>query len=402
MPWPRPSIRIARLAKRTGERSRNHSKTVKLFEFEAKKIFRENGIPVADFLVVDRPGPGEDFASGHLPVVIKAQVLTGGRGKAGGVKIARDLGEYRRLAPEILGRKIKGLEVKKLLLEKKLEISREIYAGYTIDRSSGRIALMFSASGGVEIEELAVSDPEAIVTRRIDILEGLSPAAAAEAVAEAGFAGETLKTLAGIVLKLYRVFTEYECSVAEINPLVITAAGEIVAADARVAIYDEAAAKHPEYFKEEDTYTDLEKAARKLDLVYVQMDGQVGVIGNGAGLNMATLDILTYFDGTPANFLEVSGRTYGKAEEAIRLVLSNPNVKVVFGNFFGCISRCDVIAEGLARAIRNGAVTAPLVVAMRGTGAKEGIETLKRAGLEEIYEDDIEAGRRAVELLKGK
>ena len=138
-----------------------------------------------------------------------------------------------------------------------------------------------------------------------------------------------------------------------------------------------------------------------MDLGYVQMDGEVGVIGNGAGLNMATLDILTYFGGSPANFLEVSGRTYHKAEEAIRLVLSNPNVKVVFGNFFGCISRCDVIAEGLARAIKNGAVTVPLVVAMRGTGAKEGIETLKKAGLDEIYEDDIEAGRRAVELLQG-
>lgn len=374
---------------------------MKLFEFEAKKIFRENGIPVADFLVIDRPDRGEDFAADNLPVVIKAQVLTGGRGKAGGVKIAETLEEYRRLAPGILGLKIKGLEVKKLLLEKKLEIAREIYAGYTIDRSSGKIALMFSASGGVEIEELALSNPEAIVTREIDILEGLIPEDAAGAVAAAGFEGETLQTLAGIVLKLYRVFTEYECSVAEINPLVITASGEVVAADARVAIYDEAAGKHPEYLKEEDTYTDLEKAARKMDLGYVQMDGEVGVIGNGAGLNMATLDILTYFGGSPANFLEVSGRTYHKAEEAIRLVLSNPNVKVVFGNFFGCISRCDVIAEGLARAIKNGAVTVPLVVAMRGTGAKEGIETLKKAGLDEIYEDDIEAGRRAVELLQG-
>ena len=131
------------------------------------------------------------------------------------------------------------------------------------------------------------------------------------------------------------------------------------------------------------------------------MDGDVGVIGNGAGLNMATLDILTYFNGDPANFLEVSGRTYHKSEEAIKLVLSNPNVKVIFGNFFGCISRCDVIAEGLARAMENGAVKVPLVVSMRGTGAKEGVETLKKAGLKEIYEDDIEAGRRAVEILKG-
>ncbi|MEA3506641.1 MAG: ATP-grasp domain-containing protein, partial [Elusimicrobiota bacterium] len=262
------------------------------------------------------------------------------------------------------------------------------------------ITFMLSDEGGIEIETLAKEKPEAIIKEKIDILEGIDRSRMEDICSSLNYFGEIIDKIVDIGLNLYRAFTEYECQVAEINPLVITEDGEVLAADARIAIYDEAIHKHPEYNKEEDTFTKLEKRAHCLDLGYVEMDGNVGVIGNGAGLNMATLDILLYYGGQPANFLEVSGRTYHKAAEAIEIVLSNPGVKVIFGNFFGCISRCDVIAEGLADAYREGVINVPMVIAMRGTGGQKGRKTLRDAGLTEIFEDDIESGKRLAEILK--
>jgi succinyl-CoA synthetase beta subunit len=259
---------------------------------------------------------------------------------------------------------------------------------------------MISGEGGMEIEELARDKPDAIIKYPIDILEGFEEYEIKKILKNFKFDERITSEIENIALALYKIFIEYECDVAEINPLVITSDNKVIAADARISIYDEAIFKHPEYQKEEDTYTLLEKKARRIGLGYVEMNGDVGVIGNGAGLNMATLDILTYFGGNPANFLEVSGRTYHKAKEAIEIILSKPNVKIIFGNFFGCISRCDVIAKGLAEAIRSGIIKVPIVIAMRGTGAEEGIKTLKEAGLEEIFEDDIDAGKRVVDILR--
>ena len=373
---------------------------MKLYEYEAKDIFRKNNIPVSDGVVVESADDGLGFFNAHKPVVLKSQVLSGGRGKAGGIRFASTEDEYLASLDALLSLTIKDLPVRTVLVERKLDIKNELYLGYSILRSEAKIAFMISKEGGVEIEELARERPEAIVKHSIDILDGIGEPQMSDLVGGLGLSGDLADQIAQIARALYTVFTDYECEVAEINPLVITAQDEVVAADARIAIYDEAVAKHPEYQKEEDTYTPLEKDARRQNLGYVEMDGNIGVIGNGAGLNMANLDILTYYHCEPANFLEVSGRTYHKAKEAIEIVLSKPGVKAIFGNFFGCISRCDVIALGLAEAFKSGAINVPMVVAMRGTGAEAGIATLREAGLAEVYEDDVEAGKRMADILK--
>ncbi|MGM0441676.1 MAG: ADP-forming succinate--CoA ligase subunit beta [Elusimicrobiota bacterium] len=373
---------------------------MKLFEYEAKEVFDDCGIPVQDNVLIDSSGDGLDFFKNNKPVVVKSQVLSGGRGKAGGIKFAKTEQEFKDTVGELIGKKIKGLDVKKVLIEKQLDIESELYLGYTIDRAGKCITFMLSDEGGVDIETLAQEKPEAIVKEQIDILRGIDRNRMEEICSGLDYSKEIVDKIVDIGINLYKAFTQYECQVAEINPLVVTSDDEVLAADARISIYDEAIYKHPRYEKEEDTFTDLEKRAHRSDLGYVEMDGNVGVIGNGAGLNMATLDILKFYGGEPANFLEVSGRTYHKAGEAIDIVLSNPGVKAIFGNFFGCISRCDVIAKGLAGAYEEGIIDVPMVVAMRGTGGDEGRRTLKEAGLTEIFEDDIEAGKRLAEILE--
>jgi succinyl-CoA synthetase beta subunit len=373
---------------------------MKLYEYEAKKILKENTIPVPMGVVLGQYEGVNKISFPSKSVVLKAQVLTGGRGKAGGIRFANSMEEFQDVFQKLLSIKIKDLPVKKVLIEEKLDIKSELYLGYSILRSEAKIFFMISGEGGMEIEELARDKPDAIIKYPIDILEGFEEYEIKKILKNFKFDERITSEIENIALALYKIFIEYECDVAEINPLVITSDNKVIAADARISIYDEAIFKHPEYQKEEDTYTLLEKKARRIGLGYVEMNGDVGVIGNGAGLNMATLDILTYFGGNPANFLEVSGRTYHKAKEAIEIILSKPNVKIIFGNFFGCISRCDVIAKGLAEAIRSGIIKVPIVIAMRGTGAEEGIKTLKEAGLEEIFEDDIDAGKRVVDILR--
>ncbi|PKM99356.1 MAG: ADP-forming succinate--CoA ligase subunit beta [Elusimicrobia bacterium HGW-Elusimicrobia-2] len=373
---------------------------MKLYEFEGKKILKEHSIPVPRGGVYEEYSIDRESYLSNIPVVLKAQVLTGGRGKAGGIKLVDTEDEVRSSFEHILKLKIKGLQVKKILIEEKLDVKHELYLGYSILRSEAKIVFMISKEGGMDIEDLARTNPEAIIKFPINIIDGFDKDTIGDLVGKLGFANEITLQITNIAEILYGIFTDYECDVAEINPLVITDDDKLIAADARISIYDEAIYKHPEYQKEEDTYTTLETKARRINLGYVEMDGNIGVTGNGAGLNMATLDIITYFGGKPANFLEVSGRTYHKAKEAIEIILSNPNVKIIFGNFFGCISRCDVIAEGLAAAIKDGILNVPLVIAMRGTGSEEGLKTLKNAGVEELYEDDIDAGKRVIEILK--
>lgn len=373
---------------------------MKLYEYEAKKILKENAIPVPMGVVSGQFERVNKFPFPSKSVVLKAQVLTGGRGKAGGIRFVNSMEEFQDAFQKLLSIKIKDLPVKKVLIEEKLDIKNELYLGYSILRSEAKIILMISGEGGMEIEELARNKPDAIIKHPISILEGFKEYEIEKILKNFKFDERITSEIKNIALALYKIFIEYECDVAEINPLVITCDNKVIAADARISIYDEAIFKHPEYQKEEDTYTPLEKKARRIGLSYVEMNGDVGVIGNGAGLNMATLDILTYFGGNPANFLEVSGRTYHKAKEAIEIILSKPNVKIIFGNFFGCISRCDVIAKGLAEAIRSGIIKVPIVIAMRGTGAEEGIKTLKETGLKEIFEDDIDAGKRVIDILR--
>jgi len=266
--------------------------------------------------------------------------------------------------------------VRALLIEEKLNIKKELYIGVTIERSQGKAVVLASGRGGIDIEELARTYPDQIITELVDVRRGLRPYEAVDIARRAGLTGKTLTQGARILGQLYDVFWRYDAEVAEINPLVITGEGSLVAADAKINIDDEALKRHPDIRQEDAFLTDLEREARVHSLGYVEMDGEIGVIGNGAGLNMTTLDILRYYGGEPANFLEVSGRTYMKAEQAIEIVLKNPKVKVIFGNFFGSISRCDVIAQGLAEAI-----------------------ILSRLGVP-IYENDQIAGEKVVELAK--
>lgn len=372
---------------------------MRLYEFEAKEIFKKHGIPVPEGQVVERAEEVVSAFSHLKPAVIKSQVLIGGRGKAGGIKFPENEVEARRFAEELLGLSIKGYQVKKLLVEKKIAIDKELYSGITIDRSEGRPILLASARGGMDVEEIAKKYPQEMIREKLDVQEGLPYYKSLEFSRKMGLRGKSLTDGAKILGTLYEIFERYDAEIVEINPLVKTADGDLIAADAKINIDEEALWRHPELRKEDEFLSDLEREARRNNLGYVEMDGNIGVIGNGAGLNMTTLDILRYYGGEPANFLEVSGRTYMLAEKAIELVLKRPGVKAVFGNFFGSISRCDVIAEGLAKFIRDGKLTKPMIVSMRGNGAEEGKKILRDVGIE-VYEDDQVAGEKVVKLAK--
>jgi len=373
---------------------------MKLYEYEAKDIFKKNGLRVPDGIAVTEPAQGLAFLAARKHAVLKTQVLTGGRGKAGGILFSDNAKDFSEKTERLKKLPIKGMLPRCILVEEKLDVRQEMYMSCTISRSTAEVLFMFSLTGGVEIESVAEKNPDAVKKLPVNILDGMRAEKIEVLLAETGLEKKIAAQVRDAALALYKIFTEYRCQIAEINPLVVTVDGTVVAGDAKMEIFDEAAKLHPEYFKEDSSCTALEKRARAMDLGYVELSGNVGVIGNGAGLNMATLDIISFYGAKPANFLEVSGRTYGKAEDAVGIVVSNPNVKIVFGNFFGCISRCDVIAEGLAAAHTKGNIKVPMVIAMRGTGAKEGLATLRQAGITEIYEDDIEAGRRVADLLK--
>lgn len=372
---------------------------MRLFEHEAKEIFEKNGIPIPKGGVAGSVEEAEKIFKDLGSAVVKSQVLVGGRGKAGGIQFAENGSQLKEHARRLLGSDIRGFTVRSLLIEEKLAIAEELYVGVTIERSQGKAVVLASGRGGIDIEELARIYPEEIIRELVDVRRGLRPYEAADIARRAGLTGKTLRQGAKILGQLYDVFWRYDAEVAEINPLVVTEEGNLVAADAKMNIDDEAVKRHPEVRQEDCFLTDLEREARTHSLGYVEMDGDIGVIGNGAGLNMTTLDILRYYGGEPANFLEVSGRTYMKAEKAIEIVLKNPNVKAIFGNFFGSISRCDVIAKGLAEAIKKGVISKPMVVSMRGNGAEEGRRILNDLGVP-IYENDQIAGEKVVELTK--
>lgn len=372
---------------------------MRLYEFEGKAIFKKHGIPVPEGQMVESAEEARAAFSRLKPAVIKSQVLIGGRGKAGGIKFPNNEEEAQKFAEELLSLSIKGYKVRKLLVEKRITIAQELYVGITIDRSEGKPILLASAKGGMDVEEIARKYPEEMVREKLDVLEGLPNYKSLEFVRRMGLRKKSLAEGAKILSALYQIFDQYDAEIVEINPLVKTAEGDLIAADAKINIDEEAMWRHPEIRKEDEFLSDLEKEARRNNLGYVEMDGNIGVIGNGAGLNMTTLDILRYYGGEPANFLEVSGRTYMLSEKAIEIVVKRPGVKAVFGNFFGSISRCDVIAEGLAKFIKAGKLKVPMIVSMRGNGAEEGRKILKDVGIE-VYEDDQIAGEKVVKASK--
>jgi succinyl-CoA synthetase beta subunit len=348
---------------------------VKLHEYQGKELFRAAGLPVPRGEVATTADAVADLAARMGRVVVKAQVHVGGRGKAGGVKVAATPEEARAVASAILGMEIKGLRVEKVLVEPALAIKTEYYAGLVNDRTSKRFVLMLSAMGGVDIEDVARTNPEAIVRLPIDPAYGLPDFAVRQAMLDAGFERAAQRDLGRVVRGLYEVLVRNDCLLAEINPLVITEQGTVVIADAKVDIDDNALFRHKELlnYREESFDNEMDRLATEQGLTYVHLGGDIGVIGNGAGLVMNTLDVVTASGGRPANFLDIGGGAQAdQVVKAMNMVLSDPEVKGIIFNIFGGITRCDEVARGMLQAAEQTAIGVPVVVRLAGTQEEAG------------------------------
>lgn len=367
---------------------------MKLHEYQAKEVFARYGIPVQVGVVISRPEE-IDRLDVPYPVVVKAQVLVGGRGKAGGIKLAANPGEARRHAQAILGMSIKGERVTRLLVAEAAKIEKEHYLAFTLDRAAGRLVAIASASGGIDIEEVARTTPERIVKHSVDPSLGFLPFHARELGVAIGLRGDHLTTFAALAATLYRLTVQEEAELAEINPLAV-ADGTLVAVDAKLILDDSAAFRHKDRPTNEEM-TELERAAREAGLSYVELDGDLAVIGNGAGLVMSTLDVVAHFGGRPANFLDVGGgATTENMTAAMEIVLRKPGVRALFINIFGGITRCDDIA----RAIAAHPPRVPVAVRLTGTNEEEGRRILEGAAIH-AFIDPEEAAQEAVRLAKG-
>ncbi|MCS7057974.1 MAG: ADP-forming succinate--CoA ligase subunit beta [Meiothermus sp.] len=374
-----------------------------LHEYQAKEILARYGIPVPPGKVAFTADEAKQIASEYGDtVVIKAQVHTGGRGKAGGVKLARTPEEARERASQILGLNIKGFVTKKVLVAKAVNIAKEYYAGLVLDRTSQRVVLMLSKEGGVDIEEVAAARPEAVIKYPIHPQTGLRPFEARELVKRAGLEGN-LNRLADVLVKLYQAYVATDASIAEINPLVITDTGDVVAADAKIVLDDNALYRHPELapLREFEAEHPLEVEASNYGFSYVKLDGNIGVIGNGAGLVMYTLDLVQRSGGRAANFLDIGGGA--KADvvyNALKVVLKDPDVKGVFINIFGGITRADEVARGVLKALDEGLLTKPVAMRVAGT-AEEEAKALLQGKPVYMYPTSIEAAKAIISMVGG-
>ncbi len=373
---------------------------VKLAEWRGKEIFRRYGIPLPPGHVVRSADEAEAAArSGAIPLpcVVKAQVLAGGRGKGGAVRFANTPEEVRAAATAILGLEFKGEKVKELLLEGKLPIGRELYVSITLDRSRRLPVLITSGEGGVEIESVA---DDAIDRQPIDPFPGLAAYERRRAAKSLGLTGGPARALDGLLQSLWRAFQGEDAELVEINPLAIVGDG-LVALDAKVIIEDDAAFRHPEYAEIRDDRTPLEEIAREKEIAFVQLDGNIGVIANGAGLTMATLDVLKEFGGNPGVFLDLGGTDDPKKVTEAFLLMAQAKPRAVFLNIFGGVTRCDTVAKGLVDAMAQvpAAERFPLVARIRGNNEKEGIEILRAAGITSI--PDLKSSAQAVVAAAG-
>jgi succinyl-CoA synthetase beta subunit len=370
---------------------------MKLHEYQAKGLLKEHGIPVPDGRAAATAEEAQSIAAEiGCPVMVKAQVLVGGRGKAGGVKLAKSPAEARALARDIIGMSIKGIEVKQVLIAQAVDIASEFYVSLTIDRAARAVQCIASASGGMEIEEVAAKQPEKIVRFTVEPGTGLSRAKHFAELARAF--GSSADQAWTIVQGMYELFMEKDCSLVEINPCALTRQGRLVAADAKVIFDDSALYKHPELeaYRSPEEYSAEEMDARSNGLSYVSLDGTIGCIVNGAGLSMATMDLIKYFGGSPANFLDVGGSSNPeKVLNALRIILGNPRVQAILINIFGGITRCDDIARGILMAKEKLSIGVPLVIRLIGTNEKEGRELLSAAGTA-AYDDLTEAVKGVV------
>ena len=384
-----------------------------IHEYQGKEIFRAMGVAVPEgrvaFTAEEAVEKAKELNSDVY--VVKAQIHAGGRGKAGGVKIAKSLSEVETYANELLGKQLvthqtgpEGKEVKRLYIEEGCDIQKEYYVGFVIDRATDRITLMASEEGGTEIEEVAAKTPEKIFKETIDPVIGLSPFQARRIAFNINIPKESVNKAAKFLLSLYNVFVEKDCSIVEINPLVTTGDGDDLALDAKLNFDDNALFRHKDILELRDLEEEDPKEiqASKYDLSYIALDGDIGCMVNGAGLAMATMDTINHFGGNPANFLDVGGgATKEKVTEAFKIILGDDNVKGIFVNIFGGIMKCDVIAEGIVAAVKEVELTLPLVVRLEGTNVKRGKEILNESGLAiEPAATMAEGAQQIVKLVK--
>jgi succinyl-CoA synthetase beta subunit len=376
-----------------------------LYEYQGKELFARYGIPVSEGRLAETPeearAAAEELAG---PVVVKAQVLTGGRGKAGGIKLAKTPAEAEARATEILGMDIRGHVVRKVWIEQASDIEREYYLSIAFDRSAKQPLFIFTTQGGVDIEEVAASTPDALVRLHVDPLEGYHPWHGRRLVYGAGVADPSeQKQIAAIAEKLYAAFTECEAMLTEINPLIVTTDGEVRALDSKFTVDDNALFRHPDLAELRDVGAadPLEALAREKGVTYVKLDGEVGVLGNGAGLTMATVDVVTFVGGRPADFCDLGGG--GDAQgvvDALEVITRDPQVRAIFFNIFGGITRCDEVARGILQALERMSIELPIVVRLDGTNAEEGRRLLREADASNVHAEAtmLEGARRAVEL----
>ena len=385
-----------------------------IHEYQAKGLLAKFGVGVLSGQVAYTPDEAVEAAKklGGQVWVVKAQIHAGGRGKGGGVKVAKSLDEVRENAKRMIGMTLvthqtgpKGKLVKRIYVESGCDIRRELYLGMLVDRATSRITIMASTEGGVEIEKVAAEHPEKIIKVAIDPATGIQPFHARKIAFGLGLEGNQVSSCIKFVTAMYKAFVELDCSIVEINPLVVTGAGDVIALDAKMNFDDNALYRHKdvEEMRDEDEEDPAELEAGKHNLNYIKLDGNIGCMVNGAGLAMATMDIIKLYGGTPANFLDVGGATKERVTTAFKLILSDKNVEGILVNIFGGIMRCDVIAEGVVAAAREVSLHVPLVVRLEGTNVDMGKKILAESGLPILSADDLaDAAEKIVNAVQRK
>ena len=385
---------------------------MKIHEYQAKELFKKYNIPIPDGGVAFNPDDAKQVAEnlGRFPVVVKAQIHAGGRGKGGGVKLAGSIDEAAGIAEEIIGMNLvthqtgpQGKRVNKVLVEQGLNIVTELYLSMIPDRATAKIVIMASEAGGMDIEEVAASTPEKIIKVFIDPLIGIQPFHCRQVAFGLNLSSSVMRPFVSMLGSLYRLFMDYDCSLVEINPLVITAEDSVIALDAKVDFDDNALYRHKDIIEYRDVEEEdpLEVEASKFHLNYIKLDGNIGNMVNGAGLAMATMDIIKLAGAEPANFLDVGGGASAEmVENGFRIMLGDKNVKGILINIFGGILRCDVLAEGVVHAAEKTGITVPVVIRMEGTNVEQGRKILTESGLSLITASDMkDAAHKVAQLV---
>jgi succinyl-CoA synthetase beta subunit len=381
----------------------NVSNKLKIHEYQARELFEKAGIPVPKGTICRTAEEVREAAESiGKPTVIKSQILVAGRGKAGGIKPAKDSDEAFAIAQQLIGATIKGVKVTSVLVVEAVRSQKELYLGFTVDRTRRRIALITSAEGGIDLEELARSKPDKIFRREVDPLIGLHSFEARDAALSIGLEGKIVNEFDSICQRIFSIFVKVDADLCESNPLAIdSATGSLIALDARITLDDNATFRHPEYKQVDEELSPLEREAQAAGLAFVQLDGDIGIIGNGAGLVMATLDVVAHFGGKPANFLDMGGGS--RAEEvykAVKICLEQTKLRAVFLNVLGGITKCDEVALGLVKALNESNAKVPFVVRMVGTNEEEGRKILADNHIS--YLDSMETAAEAVVKAAGE